>query len=110
MTQAGLFDATRQPAMTDRDVAILIGHLAGRGWRTARDLKSEGFNDRELRALANASKGEVISGQRGYCLLREATIPEAQRAADWLRHQGKEMIRRGNDIEQAMHRRQSAAA
>lgn len=111
MSELPLFDRRPAPEMTGADVACLVRCLAGRGWLTAKALKqAHVFGDRDLRAIANASKGTVISGQRGYCLLSEATVPEIQHAADWLRHQGREMIRRGNEIEHAMHVRRTTAA
>ena len=75
---------------------LVIARLTGLGWRTAADLRVEtGFCDRTLRACAQASDGRILSGQRGYCLIEEATPDEIARAANWLISQGKQMVRRG---------------
>lgn len=108
MVQIPLF-SSRAPRVSDSDVAALILQLRGHGWQTAKVLTKYGWTDRKLRAVANASKGQVISGQLGYCRLREATIPEVQRAADWLRHQATSMLSRASEIEREMHRRTAAA-
>jgi len=86
------------------DVDALVRVLTHKGWTTARDLRGAGWNDRELRALAAASAGRIVSGQQGYCLIEEATVEEARHAAAWLRHQAAAMTRRAADIERAMHR------
>jgi hypothetical protein len=103
MTQGVLWG--RHDRQTDADVAALTRVLARRGWATARELRAAGgWSDRELRALAHASAGRVISGQRGYCLIEEATVEEARHAAAWLRHQAEAMLRRSAEIERALHR------
>lgn len=80
--------------------------LIGRGWRSAKSLVTElGTNDRVIRQAASQSAGRIISGQRGYCLTREATTREVLHAADWLRSQAKQMTQRAFAIEQAMHGR-----
>lgn len=86
-------------------VAALTRRLLGAGWQTAKVLRADGYQDRALRAIANASKGRIVSGQRGYCLIEEATVDEARHAASWLRHQAEAMLARAADIERAMHRR-----
>ena len=87
------------------DVDALVRALAHQGWTTARELRRAGWNDRELRALASASGGRIVSGQQGYCLIEEATVEEARHAAAWLRHQAQQMTQRAYDIERAMHTR-----
>jgi len=87
------------------DVDALVRALAHKGWTTARELRSAGWNDRELRALASASGGRIVSGQQGYCLIEEATVEEARHAAAWLRHQAQQMTQRAFEIERAMHTR-----
>ena len=98
--------ATPAPAVSREDVSWVVQYLAGNGWQTAAQLKARlYFNDRKLRAIASASEGRIISGQKGYALIEEATVEEARHAAAWLRHQGNLMIRRAHEIEQAMHTR-----
>ncbi len=108
MTQQGLF-TSRAPRVSDSDVATLIRHLHGHGWQTAKQLSQYGWTDRKLRAVANASKGRVISGQHGYALIESATVDEANHAAAWLERQAAEMQRRARDIRKAMHKRTEAA-
>ena len=70
--------------------------LKGRGWVRARELMpTTGLSDRELRAEAEAAGGEIVSGNRGYCLLSECSLEELTHAANRLISQGKKMIRRG---------------
>ena len=91
--------------MADR-VPALIQALSGRGWVKGRDLsRLLDCDDRTVRALAHASQGRVISGQKGYALTREASVADVQHAANWLRHQAQAMTRRAMRIEQSMHRR-----
>lgn len=104
MTQPDLF-AAKAPAVTPADVEWLVFRLRGCGWVRAREMRG---SDRRLRAVASASLGRIISGQKGYCLIEEATVEEARHAAAWLRHQGTEMIRRASEIERAMHKRHAA--
>ena len=96
--------ATNETAL----VAALSDLLRGAGWQTAKQLARHGFNDRTLRAIASASHGQIISGQKGYALIAEATVEDARHAAAWLRRQGNLMIQRAADIERAMHRREVA--
>lgn len=95
---------SRGPSVTDQELDRFIAALGSRRWRTAADLTAAtGFSDRKLRALAAASDDRIISGQRGYCLLAEATPAEITHAADWIISQGKKMIRRGIKIRKAAH-------
>jgi hypothetical protein len=58
---------------------------------------------RVLRELANASQGKIISGQKGYKHIRHATPEEITHAANWLRHQAKEMDARATEILKQYH-------
>jgi len=95
--------ATNESAL----VAALSDLLRGSGWQTAKQLRQH-FNDRTLRAIASASHGEIISGQKGYCLISEASVEDANHAASWLEHQAKAMTERAYEIRRAMHRRRVA--
>lgn len=93
------------PAVTTADVDRLCAALAGHGWMTAATLRTlHGYNDRELRAIAEASAGRVLSGQSGYRLF-DATTPlgEADRAAAWLESQAKKMLGRAAAIRRRVH-------
>ena len=103
MTQPTLWQ--QRQTNTPLLVAALVARLDGAGWQTAKQLKADGYGDRTLRAIASASAGRIISGQRGYCLIESATVEDARHAAAWLRHQAAEMNARAADIERAMHRR-----
>jgi hypothetical protein len=84
----------------------LISTLRGRGWTPARTLRAlMATDDRTVRQLAELSKAEVISGQKGYKLLVEGTVDEINRSSNWLISQGKKMIRRGIEIQRRGHAR-----
>ena|ERR1700754_4887293 len=91
------------PAVSEQDVTALINALRGKGWVKAKDLLK--WTERELRAIANASKGQIISGQHGYRLTSEASLEEIGHASRWLKNQGKAMIRRALEIDLVSHRR-----
>ena len=79
-------------------VTRLVRLLESRcGWVTAKRL-AVFANDRRLRTLANASGGKIITGQKGYKAARHATPEEIAHSANWLEHQGKEMLRRARTI------------
>ena len=61
------------------------------------------LDDREIRALASASDGVVISSYHGYRHIRTATAAEIARASDRLVSQGREMIERGVRIRRRAH-------
>ena len=91
---------------TLRDTEAMKAALAGAGWKTARQIaQALGFDDRYLRLCAEASRGEIISGQKGYKLTREATPEEIQHAEAWLVSQAKRMMDRARLIRVAMNRR-----
>jgi hypothetical protein len=105
-TQPSLLD-WRQP---EKEVVPLKSWLKGRGWQTARQIAElEGWSDRECRAAAEASDGEIITGQKGYKLLAEATPEEVHHAAAWLESQGRKMIDRAVAIRRLYHRFGAAA-
>lgn len=54
-----------------------------------------------LRAIAE-EKGQIISGQRGYKLTVEASLEEI-RDTDWLKSQGRKMIKRWVKIQRVAH-------
>lgn len=102
MTQLKLF-ARNARAMTEQ-VDLLIESLSGGEWRKAfRISKETGLNERQLRAAANASDGQVISGQHGYKLTRLATADEIRHAINWMNKQANEMKRRVIAIERVRH-------
>lgn len=87
------------------DAYRLMSYLTGRRWRPASQLgPALDLTDRQLRAAAAASGDFVLSGQRGYCLITEATAAEVQHASGWLISQGKKMIARGVGQRALAHR------
>ncbi len=93
------------------DPTALIKFLRGQGWITARQIyRLLGFSDRKVRAIAAASEGQIISGQRGYKLTMEATLGEVQHAEAWLRSQSKQMDQRALEISRVYHRKISPDA
>ena len=110
MTQMGLFEKRKAPKADANEIhlGILARALAGGGWLNAMKLKVlTGLSDRQLRAAANASDGQIISGQKGYRLTREATLEEIDHAAHWLSHQAQAMHRRSIAIQKVRHRHQT---
>lgn len=100
-----------EPAVDEQDVAVLVGVLRCGKWFTARELVATlAISDRELRAIAEASAGRVISGQLGYALLENCTPDEIDHAAGWLESQGKKMLQRAARIRARFHRYGGASA
>lgn len=94
----------------DESVDLLIAVLdQSTGWLNAEELcvklgsKPTDTNKRKIRNLANASTGKIISGQKGYKHIRHATPEEITHAANWLRHQAKEMDDRAAQILRQYH-------
>jgi hypothetical protein len=69
-------------------------------WKTAAEIcamagkPANDQNKRWVRALADASRGNVAGGQRGYKLVTKATVEEYQHWRNWMNHQANEMKRR----------------
>lgn len=90
------FDTTARPTAAD-DADRLASWLAGRGWVDARTIgQALDWPDRRVRAAAAASAGRVLSGpgQPGYCLTREASADDRDRALSALRSQARHMLSR----------------
>lgn len=106
-TQTELVLRTAAPKIGDEDVASLTAWLAGRGWVTARQIEAQlGIEERRLRAIAEHSKGEILSGPGcpGYRLFDgQTTLDDADRAAARMLSQGRKMIRRALVIRKRMH-------
>lgn len=111
MTQPDLFSVTKAQRVTEADVAWLLRVLHRRGWMRARDIVSQHFvggSDRELRAIAAASHGQIVSGQKGYCRTDQASVEDVNHAAAWLLTQAAAMTKRAREIQRAMHKRVAA--
>lgn len=107
MSTLPLFKKSKAPRVGEAEVSLMRTLLAGQGWKPAKWFP---WDERTVRAVAAASKGSIISGQKGYALTDQASIAEVQHAADWLRHQSKAMAQRALEIERAMHHRQEIAS
>lgn len=93
----------KTPKVDHIEVDGLIYALLDCQWATAKELSLLG-SDRQLRAIANASKGRIISGQKGYKLTQVSTADEIKHACNRLRHQARQMMDRANEIETAKER------
>lgn len=84
------------PHVDPAEDMVLPKVLRGRGWMLGRDLVREtGITDRQLRAEAEASKGRIITGNKGYCLREECGREERERSGLRLVSQGRKMVSRG---------------
>lgn len=107
MTQLPLeFERAKEqgPIVAKLHVETMITNLRGRGWQTSKQLGALSEADKRiLRAIAEASEGEILSGQKGYMLTREATPADLQQAG-WLKSQGQKMLERWTAIQRVWHR------
>lgn len=104
-TQRELFAPRPKRDLVD-DGAQLAVWLRGKGWQTAAAIeRALGFDDRYMRRIANASRGHVISGQEGYRLTLEASLPEIDHARNALLSQARDMERRAIEIDRVRHGR-----
>ena len=83
------------------NVTMLVGLLTDRtDWITSAQLLLElgkpvtDNTKRWVRALADASRGRIAGGQKGYKLVRAMTNTEYQHWRNWMTHQSDEMKRR----------------
>ena len=65
--------------------------------------------NRALRVIAERSKGQIISGQKGYKLTKFATTEEIDHAERWLLSQASKMKDRAREIRVARNRSGAAA-
>lgn len=93
------------PAVDEADLALFVFLLCDApDWIKARDLcPLMNCDDRKLRAIASASRGTIISGNRGYRLTRLATIQEIDHCTAQLRSQADSMTARALQIARVYH-------
>jgi hypothetical protein len=120
MMQAPLLPYRRRPVRTlADDVAILLLALKGRGWVTRKQLiappwggrnpyllavsgdETRRWTERHFRAVAEASAGRILGGNRGYCLTAEASVEDITHVENALRSQARKMIARSIQIRKA---------
>ena len=101
-TQLDIFaPRDKAPRATSCDVARLVALLRGRGWVRAADLVKldAEMDDRWVRAIAEVSKGQILSwpGSPGFRLYAEATNEERDHADAALTSQTERMLSRRED-------------
>ena len=101
--QLGLFESRAE----DANVIWLEYLLKGaKCWMTAKDIMltcSGRLHDRDVRELASASEW-IISGQKGYKHMENATLEECNHAASWLESQSDKMKARAIMIRRNAHK------
>lgn len=96
----------RQKQVKGFELLLMKQALDCRGWVLIRDLqKTLKWPRRKFQAIANASKGTIVSGQKGYALLSALAWNEAAHAAAWLDHQAEAMKRRAAEIRLELNKR-----
>ena len=111
MTQASLFAAKPQAAVSADAVARLISTLRGRGWVRRRLLQRELLiSERRFRTLAHASGGQIIGSNLGYRLTIEANPDDVRVATGRIRAQIAQELHRILEIERVYHARKVTAA
>lgn len=80
------------------DPSALLRRLR-RDWVQASVLVAEGWSRRDLRYLAHAARGAIISGDLGYRATRYATPDERRAAVARLTAQASHMAQRARQIE-----------
>jgi hypothetical protein len=73
-TFARAADTSRAQQYAEQVIAL----LSDGSWRRAKAICAAipGLTDRSLRMIAEQSQGHLVSGQRGYCLTRYATVED----------------------------------
>jgi hypothetical protein len=92
-------------AKSDPSADDLVRLLAGRGWLTARQISilaadhlAVEWDDRHIRALAEAAGPALISGQRGYKRADQAAPDEIDHFANWMESQARKMTERAEAV------------
>jgi hypothetical protein len=105
-----------QVAPDDPNVGRLVKLLDGSDWTTANDIIQKVFTttnvrwqDRQVRALAAASQGEIAGGQRGYKLVRSMTHGEFMHVRNWMSSQATQMQKRILEMDKVFYARKPIA-
>jgi hypothetical protein len=82
-----------------KEVRVLHLYLENKGWVHVAEIlqffKPSEWTRRGLRLIAvQAHSPRIISGQKGYCRLDEATVEEVQHFEKWMKSQAREMTKR----------------
>lgn len=98
------FESAYKTDADDPRLDTMLDYLNNRGWVNAREFKQRfTWSDRTTRMLAAASNGQILSGQQGYKLTRQATPEELHHATAWLDSQANEMSLRARAIRRVWH-------
>ena len=108
MTQPSLFDTAPPPPVTAPASDTVLTRLLTRydTWLTARqltellELPNSESGRRQVRDLADQSKGQVAGGNQGYRLITQMTDEEYSHALLRMRSMASEIINRLHEMEQ----------
>lgn len=95
------------PKISILQIERLIQILEGHGWTDSHNccrlmqLPDTFANRRIIRAIAEASEGQILSGNDGYKLTCEATKEERSHAINRLKSQACKMLKRAELLEYA---------
>ena len=103
------FDLSRSkaPVVSRQEIETVVQFLIGRPWTTAAEiLAALDIDERRLRAIAEQSEGQILSGPGcpGYKLLTStAQLQEVDETANRLESQAKRMLARAYQIRRRAH-------
>jgi len=96
----------------DRAAALLPDLIADlkrqTGWITRAELKSLGWNDRDVRLARQYSKGRIIFGQKGFMLAERAPLDDIEHCARDLQSRAMKMLAESRDVFTKMHTQKHA--
>ena len=100
MSQTALFDVKTDDPRIDR----LILFLKDRGWLTRTQIHDAlGWDHRTIRAIVQASNGEILAGQQGYKITIQATHEEFQKSDGALGSQIQKNTQRRSQQSRVFH-------
>jgi hypothetical protein len=103
-----------QLEITGKDCRFMVDILRGKDWATAAEIlqiighdpKNENAK-RSLRAVADASAGQICGGQRGYKLATEMTLLEYDHWRNGMLSQARELQRRVIETDKLVYPRRA---
>jgi len=104
MQQTELF-ILKKNQIREMQMAKFVSFLKGRDWIGSKQIKQAiGLNERTARSLAEHSDGEIISSQRGYKLIYDATADEVSHSINSLESRAKKITARAIKIRKLFHK------
>lgn len=97
-----LFQASAEDEKV-KEFLYLLGHYGRLTRKQISEIK--GWSEREIRALAEAAGAEVIRGQKGFILTRDADLEEASNTANAFLAQSEKMRLYGLALKKRIHGR-----